>query len=193
MRGLHPATLKYQAKVIRDADKKRLAGLHEAKKFDPKNYQEGSPECRLSVLERFSKVGVKPISYKQLRDRRSQFDRVKNTKFPIAPLTPCWVCKEFNAIHRHHVILLVNGGSVTGRNNIVYLCESCHIKIHPWMVPTRVATLSAADFELARAKNEAGYILERSARGKFSSFEDAQVLILDQLRKVFNILVDKAT
>lgn len=146
--------------------------------------------ARLLILKDFSKVVLDPISFDVLRERRRMFNSIKNKKFPLKGEN-CWVCRDRAADHRHHVVLLKHGGSITGRKNVVFLCEFCHCDIHPWIEPTRVKTQVLADFELARNKNEAAALLERAAKGRFSTIEEPEILLKNMLHNVFNILQNK--
>jgi 5-methylcytosine-specific restriction endonuclease McrA len=65
---------------------------------------------------------------------RARFNFIK-THYGSLCGKKCEVCSE-PATVRHHVIQLQNGGSNHG-NNIVRICDECHLKIHPWMSELR--------------------------------------------------------
>ena len=45
----------------------------------------------------------------------------------------CMVCKVKKADCMHHIILLKHGGT-NGQNNLLPICNTCHEKIHDWML-----------------------------------------------------------
>lgn len=196
---LHPATIKYQERVgvaLEKADKKR----QDSESFNAKNYDNLTSEQRLKILTDWSCVLIEPVTFEVLQERRRSFDAIKNKKFPLSFIDntiliktkrvpyPCWVCRARNAQHRHHVVLLKNGGSVASKSNIVLLCESCHADIHPWMVLNPIKPVTYAEFELVRAQREASLVLERAARGRFRDAEQVDAILTEYVRRVFNSL-----
>ncbi len=180
------ADIAYRHRREQDAERERIKQRNQ-KTFRQEDYRTFSPEAKLEVLKQFADVVLNPLGLEELKRRRRVFDGVKNAKFPIKT-TSCWVCTLPSA-HRHHVILLRNGGSVTGRKNIVVLCEGCHCKIHPWMEENRPKLLAVKDFDLARVKNDALTLLERAAKGRIDA-SLAETKILELLHSVINILAE---
>ncbi len=66
--------------------------------------------------------------------RRKGFDHTKLENFPMSPTCRCWVCDALAAI-RHHIVPLSAGGR-NKKNNIVPLCNGCHLAVHPHMKGT---------------------------------------------------------
>ena len=182
-------TTAYRARRVEEAAFRNSTRLPMFKAGD---YEALSSVERLDVLIRYASVLKICIGYTELRKRRRSFNSCKNTKFPLFDGTgtpyPCWVCKIHDAKHRHHVILLRNGGEVTGKKNVVLLCEGCHVQIHPWMHENSVVPVAAATFELQRAKVASSDILERASKGKYPTMEGAEAELLALLHSVFNKL-----
>jgi hypothetical protein len=140
---------------------------------------------KLKLLKELAQCVVDPIAWSVLAKRRRNFDSKKNKKFPLND-TKCWVCDGYTEV-RHHVIMLKNGGPPTAKNNIVYLCNSCHCDIHPWAAINK--PLFATDHKLAHVKNEVVTLFEKAAKGRCNSIEEAEVKLIDYFRSVFNTLV----
>ena len=75
---------------------------------------------------------------------------------------------------------------MTAKNNVILICEQCHCEIHPWLSSSKSVTY--ADFELARAKQEMTLLLEQAAKGAFTSCELAEAKAAEFIRCVFNTL-----
>ena len=165
--------------------------------FDASDYEDRTPKERLAVLEEFSLVRLEVLSDIELQRRRRAFDSIKNTKFPLyrpggisvekISVIYCWVCCENLAEHRHHVILLRNGGAITARRNIVFLCARCYEALHPWVHPIN-KPVQAIDFEIERNKQNAWNVIKKAAKGGYTNLETAEQEILTCLRNVFNSL-----
>ena len=125
---------------------------------------------KIKILKDLAEVVVDPISIETLIQRRRNFDKKKNASFPLANAI-CWVC-DMPAEIRHHVVLLKNGGSATGKRNVIYLCNRCHAEVHPWLVYTKANLLP--DYNLANQKNNATTLFEKAAKGKYKSYEEAE-------------------
>lgn len=192
--ALSPATTRYRERQEdrrhKENEKRKASG-----KFNPLGYDWATPEERLQVLVEHSVMLIEPITYDELLRRRRGFDNVKGRLFPLTIFVEskilkrlCWVCRTQDAAHRHHVVLLKNGGRPTAKSNIVLLCEACHVSIHPWMHLNESKPVGVADFELARAKSEVTLLLEKAAKGRFSTTEIPEKQICDIVRRVFNSL-----
>jgi 5-methylcytosine-specific restriction endonuclease McrA len=199
---MSPATLKYRERRMLDAAK-AAKKRRDSESFDPSSYDDVGDDVRLKVLEDWANVLLEPLTYDELQTRRRAFDSVKTRKFPLYVLDktiltkmrqvpyPCWVCRSRDAVHRHHVVLLKNGGTVAAKSNVVLLCELCHSKIHPWMELNLVKPVTYAEFELVRCQREASVLLDKAARGRFATPEQADAQFSDLLRSVFNALAKK--
>jgi len=155
-----------------------------SEKFNLADFETFTPAGRLATLVALSQRVIRVADYKELKRRRRAFDSIKNKKFPLTGV--CWCCRESPPVHRHHVILLKNGGRVTSAKNLVMLCHKCHADIHPWMDKPAMP-VSAARFVLDRAKVDAARILEEVAALKMD-ITLAEAHIVDLVRSVFNIL-----
>ena len=200
--SLHPATLKYRSNRVGE-EESRSRKRRESEKFDSRAYDTQTPTDRRKVLLDWAEVLIEPITYEELQARRRSFDGVKSKKFPLFRLDTtvlirprrlafsCWICREHDAVHRHHVVLLKNGGAVTARHNVVLLCEACHADIHPWMGVNPTKPVVYAEFELARVKREVNLLLDKAARGRIPSPDSVDVQVSSFIRNVFNTLVKK--
>lgn len=72
------------------------------------------------------------LSIAELVAMRRGFDLHKIKHLGIAKGTKCWCCCNNLAVLRHHVQPLSKGGR-NKANNIVPLCNDCHILVHPHM------------------------------------------------------------
>ena len=131
----------YRLRQIKNREKQVVSLVGGAKKCNvagvlKKFHHDALTEGRLSLLEKMSTVGVKPVSFEELKNRRRNFNSVKNTKFPLKDTDICWCCNLGQATVRHHILLLMHGGPVTSKQNIVLLCKDCHNKVHPWLHST---------------------------------------------------------
>lgn len=146
-------------------------------------------EKKLQWLIAMSDYRLDPISFYELRKRRRTFDSTKNKKFPLIDVngTPfkCWLCEEKEAKHRHHVVMLSNGGSVSARKNIILLCVHCHGRIHPWLSGDLILP-AARRFEVERAKNNAAVLLEKIASEDKLDLSSLETQFLDIIRSLFN-------
>lgn len=109
---------------------------------------------RLSFLINKSKTVINKRSADNLKEVREVFNQIKEQKFPFKRGLKCWCCKKNKATLRHHIIQLKNGGKNRG-NNIVFLCEPCHVKIHPHLdvKPSGVASTNCVNSELTVVSN----------------------------------------
>lgn len=139
---------------------------------------------RLGMLRHMASVCISPIGISVLKRRRRSFDSIKNSKFPILN-NLCWCCEYRPAVIRHHIIQLQNGGPVTTSNNIVYLCNTCHSDVHPWLGVPKALLLP--DFNLGRVKADVSDLLEKAAKGRITR-EVAESTLLGYLHSVFNTL-----
>ena len=92
---------------------------------------------RLGLLRQAATVVFKEVNLTDLNKIRTSFDEFKDQLFPLEE-NWCWVCNKQPATQRHHVILLKHGGPPLTKENIVYICASCHSAIHPWLVLTDI-------------------------------------------------------
>ena len=82
---------------------------------------------KLEILKEFAAVRIhNPVDAKT---RREQFE--KSRGHIRIHGKPCGCCGG-KAEHRHHIIMLKNGGA-NKKRNIIVLCEWCHCQIHPFM------------------------------------------------------------
>jgi hypothetical protein len=72
------------------------------------------------------------LSYTEQINMRRWFDAHKVRCFPMTKDCECYSCYDAPARIRHHVTPISKGGS-NKKNNIVPLCDGCHLKIHPTM------------------------------------------------------------
>ena len=100
----------------------------------------------------------------------------------------CWVCRERDAGHRHHVIQLQNGGAVSSARNVVLICPECHSDIHPWLNLSSTKPKIREEFDLAQCTKDVSILLNDAARGRLDSLEIAEKQILKKLRSIFNSL-----
>lgn len=87
------------------------------------------PQVKLQELIRYSYKKYKFKHGKSLAERRASFESQK--RFLKFFKKKCFVCQQ-KGQHRHHIILLKNGGR-NNKRNIVTLCRLHHSAIHPWM------------------------------------------------------------
>lgn len=87
---------------------------------------------RLSYLRKMSKKIIIKRSLDEIHDARNGFNSHKLSSLPLSEKSLCYCCVKNHAVVRHHVIQLQHGGR-NRRNNIVPLCNNCHIKLHPHM------------------------------------------------------------
>ena len=90
---------------------------------------------RLTFLRKMAKTGD-PISLSEIKKNRNGFNQNKIHHLPMNETCPCYACPDPENIRtatvRHHVVLLSKGGR-NKRNNIVPLCNECHVQLHPHM------------------------------------------------------------
>jgi hypothetical protein len=87
---------------------------------------------RLAFLRRMASKVIGVRTFVELNKARKDFDRNKINSLPLSEKKMCYCCVKNQAVLRHHVITLLNGGR-NKRNNIVPLCNQCHVKVHPHM------------------------------------------------------------
>jgi hypothetical protein len=89
-------------------------------------------EDRLRYLIKCSKIGAKnKTGVAKLSKKRLYYEAHRHKLLPLHEDTLCFCCYKPATI-RHHKILLTNGGT-NEPYNLVPLCETCHMNIHPWM------------------------------------------------------------
>lgn len=98
------------------------------KKNNGKNYKE---KDKLNALITMSKIVINYRKQNNLEFRRDKFDNVKYKRHNLKTHNNCFVCLK-KAEHRHHIILLNNGG-INAKRNCISLCYKCHKKIHNWL------------------------------------------------------------
>jgi len=91
------------------------------------NYGKGySKQAKLDALKKMSnKFYFKRTT--TMRKYRRKFNKFYKSMFNF----PCFVC-EAPSEHRHHIIMLKNGG-LNSKLNRVSLCAYCHSLIHSWI------------------------------------------------------------
>lgn len=102
------------------------------------------PENRLAFLKAHVKVIKVERTPLEISQCRSGFDYSKYRMFPMAASCKCYLCGG-RATLRHHVVPLAQGGR-NRTNNIVPLCHSCHITVHPHMQPGHKRTRNRWEF-----------------------------------------------
>jgi 5-methylcytosine-specific restriction endonuclease McrA len=88
-----------------------------------------SPKTRLLILQDFARRELLPDPYR-LHDpewMRKKY-RQRRARGFVRTIGECWVCRG-DAVDRHHVIPIKNGGRNTVKN-IVPLCKPCHVAVH---------------------------------------------------------------
>lgn len=96
-------------------------------------WSKGRPRAlktRLMILRDFASRVLLPDPYR-LHDpawMRVQYQRRKRRGLMLRVIGECWVCLG-DAVDRHHVIPIKNGGRNIKRN-IVPLCKACHVAVH---------------------------------------------------------------
>lgn len=88
-------------------------------------------EEKLKALIEATKINASYPNQPSLEDRRKFFESVKSKYDKYHRQFYCFVCGKL-AECRHHIIPLYCGG-VNNYRNIVYLCNHCHSKVHPWL------------------------------------------------------------
>lgn len=101
-----------------------------SKMFGKKRYWNYSEIFKILILQFFSEIKVKKSGIMNPKDFRADHN-LKPKIYQLKDKKECFVCLNQSFI-KHHVIQLQNGGSNV-QNNIVFLCEDCHCKIHPWL------------------------------------------------------------
>lgn len=86
----------------------------------------------LEVLRDFGQIKFKYRRTAPLSEHRAKFDKWKHVRMKNVHKRICFACRKPAEI-RHHIISLKNGGRNT-KLNVVYICRTCHSKIHPWLV-----------------------------------------------------------
>lgn len=89
------------------------------------------PTNRIAFLKSHEKVVKSERTPLEIYKTRTGFNDNKYRVFPMSQTCPCYVCGQKASV-RHHVIPLGKGGR-NRRNNIVPLCNVCHVKVHPHM------------------------------------------------------------
>lgn len=90
-------------------------------------------EAKLKLLIELSTVEFSWTRQKLKKHKiRPKFEKLKSRNKKGVHLKPyCEVCWG-QSHHRHHIILIKNGGLNT-KNNLISLCRYCHAEIHPWL------------------------------------------------------------
>lgn len=114
---------------------------------------------RIALLRQMATIVVKEVSVDELSRKRANFNEHKDFLFPIESESWCWSCGKKRPTERHHVILLKNGGPELTKANVVFLCDTCHATIHPWLFST-----SLAETEIGRLIS----IVQDAKEGKIS-------------------------
>jgi len=97
------------------------------KKTKGKKY---SRELKEEIVKLFSKIILIKNDH-DIGSKRRYFSANKYDIHNMEYYDNCFICLEKGDV-RHHLIQLGQGGS-NDKRNIITLCNSCHIKIHPWM------------------------------------------------------------
>ena len=71
------------------------------------------------------------LSFAEMWKVRNWFDSHKLVCFPMSKDCRCYCCSNLARV-RHHVTPIIKGGR-NKKNNLVPLCDGCHLKIHPEM------------------------------------------------------------
>jgi len=64
----------------------------------------------------------------------------------------CYICKTKKNLTLHHKIPIGLGGDILNLDNIVFLCKSCHIKLH-YPVVIRMKINPTANWFIKRLEN----------------------------------------
>lgn len=85
---------------------------------------------RLELLQKMASVAVSKYAVPKVRED-SVLERRNVQRFAQG----CFVCKvRARTMVWHHIIQVQHGGS-SHLLNQVELCQPCHAKVHPWLVP----------------------------------------------------------
>lgn len=85
----------------------------------------------INTLKHYAKINLNKIKNNVIVN--NNYSDLREKKFHIFPNTKCWICKKEKANCMHHIILLKNGGS-NNLKNLIPICNTCHEKIHSWML-----------------------------------------------------------
>lgn len=94
--------------------------------------EKNNPEDRIKILIEAASIVLPKLG--NLQKARSVF----NSKHKFLSFKDrfnrkkCLSCLSNYSEVRHHIIPLSNGG-VNHRINVLTICNSCHVKIHPWL------------------------------------------------------------
>lgn len=118
---------------------------------------------RISFLRGQATVVRGARTYAEVATQRAGFDQHKLTALPMTEKCVCYACVKNTAVLRHHVITLLNGGR-NKRNNIVPLCNQCHIKIHPHMNRKKSEVVASRDCVQPKINGPLDYMKNMTAR-----------------------------
>jgi len=86
---------------------------------------------RLTLLKRAANPGWGRVTEELRRFLRASFGR-KAYQMLVVPIEQC-ACCENRPQEKHHIVPLSYGG-INEELNLIFICETCHNAIHPWMV-----------------------------------------------------------
>ena len=88
-------------------------------------------DIRYEWLRKLAALRVRPVDGWSYWRERKAWGKSKRKRIRKIQRNTCFLCQT-RAECEHHIIQAQHGGTNAKRNR-VFLCKTCHQRIHPWM------------------------------------------------------------